>query len=213
MPVCTMFPISAKQEITLDSVDNEPKSLAHEIVILHRLITNLSSKIEDFQEQKQQTDNEVAVLKRVIIQFDKSSTYYSKEIAALKKQNEEYEDTFKKMRDMLLQMADENDAFNHDLNTVYEITQRTNLQLNQIEEKMDIPTTEHPQVPMGTPVIDISERSSESSSSPLTKRQKLSRKKHDWRKKKILKQRITGAQNKWTQENGYSAAVMGLTFI
>tara|TARA_B110001452_G_scaffold267590_1_gene278277 strand:- start:1033 stop:1671 length:639 start_codon:yes stop_codon:yes gene_type:complete len=188
----------------------------HEITILHKLISSLSSKVEEFQRKNDDTNNKISVLSKIIVRFDEASTKINTEI---KNQNEEQENSIKKMKDLFLQMADENDALNHDLKIMHETTQHTNDHMCEMDEKLN--SLIHKTVPLGIPVLEENINSNRSSftqsensstNSPLTKKQKISKKKHEYRKKKKLEERITNAKERWAKENGYTISA-GMGFI
>ena len=179
MPAC---------EYITDITMNGEQGLGHEIVILHKLVTQMSTRLEDLQQERCRDKDDVVMLL---------------------KQNDEQQCINKKMIDLFLQLFDENAAIVHDLKMVYEAAQHT---VDTVTDHVDFSVV----LEESTNTDTDSTRSSfgdSSTGSPLTKKQKISRKKRDWAKRKCRGQRIASFRDRWTQENGYNVEGLGLAFI
>lgn len=216
MTAYTTSSINMDNDNSRDIITSKDNYLVHEIVILHKLISSLSSRIEEFQRKNDDTNNKISVLSKIIVRFDEASTKINTEI---KNQNEEQENSIKKMKDLFLQVFDETDVLTHDLKIMHETTQHTNAHMCEMDKKINDMINKT--VPLGIQILEENINSNRSSctqsengstNSPLTKKQKISRKKHDYRKKKKIEQRIACVREQWTKENGYTVCG-GMEFI
>ena len=132
---------------------------------------------------------EIDVLKKVVIHFDQSTTNQNIKIKQLEEQNEDHEKCIKKMKDFFLIM-DQEQSYNKK-------------SITELEKKLEVHTQSEEE-------SQESNRTDENS--PLTKKQRISRKKHERRKSKRIEQRIALSQEEWIQQNG-GYKIGGLQYI
>ena len=186
-----------------------------EIDDLKILVTTLIAKVDSQQ-------NSINVLNTIIVKFDESSTDLYLEIEQLKKKNNVLEKF----------VGSSNKDIHENISSMFscmestiEYAKSSNEYCDLIEKRideLDNCTNEECMI-----TITDSESSSErSSESPLTKKQKNSKKKHERRKIKRfeaqklstlltndMQKKISAAQEQWTKENGFDSTCFNMTFI
>ena len=151
-------------------------------------ITNLYISIATLEKQQHKNAHIINILNNIIIENDNTNTNLKMDIQLLSNKNLEQEQYIK----LLTQ--------NQEYYKKY-ITSTNNLSILYIDNDIE----------------NISERSSDTIMTQLTKKQKHNKKKHERRNKKQLESskanQITIAREKWSKENGYNPNSMGLEFI
>lgn len=203
-----------------------------EIEILKQSVKTLTDKVENLEMENKTIMAVVRVLEKIAVHYDES---HSSLLEKFNKLKEEQDEKFEKLevtdkdkdkdKDNFDEKVEGSININYEkLNFANEIDRLDN-RIEKMISKLDI-FEKMENVPDGIPVevqrsgfmeislneVSDSAEDSERSSytdSPLTKKQKKSRKKHQWRKVKRTKEQIETARIMWINQNKYSDSVSG----
>ena len=185
-----------------------------EIDSLRATVTELVSKVGELQKKNSDHQNNINVLNNIIIKYEDICANFTVDIDNLKKKNTMQDKYILRLAKLQEDVSGNNVDMYDNLKSVIDIVESSiDYNTNDYDKKYMIAITDND---------SVSERSSEANISPLTKKQKINKKKHERRKTKRLEQqqiqldiqnKIVDAREQWNKENGYNPHYMGLEFI
>ena len=154
----------------------------HEIAILYKLITDMNETIDELKKRNIKQENEISVLTKVVIQYDNCHA------------------------DLTIKLEQTRQKINYAQDNVDYLS----LRVEDIVAQVDGHDTLIDELSNGDCEHDNEEIKNDTSL--LTKKQRISHKKHERRKSKRIAKRIATAQEYWVKQNG-GYNIGGMQFI